>query len=343
MSPASLSRIWKQDGWIRRLSGLMLEPSMASHGAAKLIASLPDIPASRSASLDASEPIKTQGIYGHTLPASPVKSNPSGASLRTSPTIYRWDLSRSAMTWETWVTRLRQACLARKKWVRRTAASGCSSWPTVRVSSANGASAREIAAGNPKQRLEVGVVNWATPNTLDHLPQRSAEAMERLMGDGGQREGRSRPSNLREQILWPTPRAQKVSSENADSWQKHQQAGKVATPPLPLAAAMWPTITAQDAKNNAGASQFQRNTKPLNVEAALHCSRPTPTAIGAASQPILNPAFTEWLMGWPIGWTESEPAVTGWCRWQQHMRGALSALVLIRTEHERFANPALPA
>jgi hypothetical protein len=106
---------------------------------------------------------------------------------------------------------------------------------------------------------------------------------------------------------------------------------------------VWPTITAQDAKNNGGASQFQRNTKPLNVEATLHCSRPTPTATGAAFQPILNPAFTEWLMGWPIGWTESAPAVTGWCRWQRHMRGALSALVLIRTEHERLANSTLPA
>jgi hypothetical protein len=167
--------------------------------------------------------------------------------------------------------------------------------------------------------------------------------MERLMGKGGHREGSTRPSNLREQILWPTPRAQKVSSENPDAWSARQQAGKVATPPLPLAAALWPTITAQDAKNNAGASQFQRNTKPLNVEAALHCSHPTPTATGAASQPILNPAFTEWLMGWPIGWTESAPAVTGWCRWQQHMRGALCALVLMREDYERFTNPALSA
>jgi hypothetical protein len=321
----------------------MYEPSTAQAGVAKLIASLLDTPASRLASRGKNALPMTHGTCGHTLPASPVKSNPSGVFSRTSPTIYRWDLNRSAMTWATWVTKLRQACLARKKWVRRTAASGCSSWPTVRVSSANGASQREIAAGNPKQRLEVGVVNWATPNTLDHLPQRSAEAMERLMGKGGHREGSTRPSNLREQILWPTPRAQKVSSENPDAWSARQQAGKVATPPLPLAAAMWPTITAQDAKNNAGASQFQRNTKPLNVEAALHCSHPTPTATGAASQPILNPAFTEWLMGWPIGWTESVPAVTGWCRWQQHMRGALSVLALIRIEHERLAHPALPA
>ena len=90
MSRASLSRIWKQDDWIRRLSGLTCEPSTAQAGVEQWIASRLDIPASRLASLDASEPIKTHGICGHTLPASPVKSNPNGAFSRTSPTIYRW-------------------------------------------------------------------------------------------------------------------------------------------------------------------------------------------------------------------------------------------------------------
>ncbi len=303
MLPASLSRIWKQDGWIRRLSGLTCEPSTAQVGVEQWIASRLAIPASRSASLDASGLSKIPATCGHTLPALLVKSNPSGAFSRTSPTIYRWDLNRSAMTWATWVTRLRQACLARKKWVRRTAANDYSSWPTVRVSSANGPSSREIAAGNPKQRLEVGVVNWTMPES---------------------------PRNLRAQSLWPTPRAQEPGSTS-----EHYSMGLAET------IKVWPTITAQDAKNNAGASQFQRNTKPLNVEAALHCSHLTPTATGAVSQPTLNPAFTEWLMGWPIGWTASEPAVTGWYRWQQHMHGALSALVSIRTDYERFAHPAV--
>jgi len=305
MSPASLLRIWKQDGWIRRLSGLTLEPLTASHGVEKLIASLPDTPASRSASRGVSEPTKTTATCGHTLPASPASANPAGAFSKMLPTIYRWDLNKSVMTWATWVTRLRQACLARKKWVRRTAVNDYSSWPTVRVSSANGPSSREIAAGNPKQRLEVGVVNWTMPDS---------------------------PSNLGTQSLWPTPRAQEPGSTS-----EHYSMGLAET------IKVWPTITAQDAKNNGGASQFQRNTKPLNVEATLHCSRPTPTATGAAFQPILNPAFTEWLMGWPIGWTASEPAVTGWYRWQQHMHGALSALVSIRTEHERLTNPPLPS
>jgi hypothetical protein len=51
---------------------------------------------------------------------------------------------------------------------------------------------------------------------------------------------------------------------------------------------MWPTPTAQDAKNNGAASQQDRNTKPLNAE------------VGGK----LNPTWVEWLMGWPLGWTD---------------------------------------
>lgn len=44
-------------------------------------------------------------------------------------------------------------------------------------------------------------------------------------------------------------------------------------------------------------------------------------------KPQLNPRFVEWLMGWPLGWTDSEPVATEWCRWQRRMRSALSRLV----------------
>jgi hypothetical protein len=310
--------------------------------------------------------------------------------------IYDWASNKSTMTFDQWVTALRQACSQRRKSAPLISESDCSSWrtvkasestggclteerfkermeaglplslrdqvkhlwPTARVSSANGPAQSEIAAGNPKKRLEVSAAcwptptaqdfkkrgpnssqfglaesscQWATPNTMDHLPPRSAEAMEKMLGPTGQRAGRTRPSNLREQIIWPTPRAQKTSSENPERWKARRQAGQVSTPPLAMAAIMWPTVTTQDAKNNAGPSQFERNTKPLNVEATLHAGRPFGRQgrqeTGTGSQKVLNPQFVEWLMGWPIGWTEFAPVGTAWCRWLPLMRGALSWLV----------------
>jgi len=51
---------------------------------------------------------------------------------------------------------------------------------------------------------------------------------------------------------------------------------------------LWPTPTTQDASNNGGPSQHERNSKPLNAE------------VGGS----LNPTWVEWLMGFPEGWTD---------------------------------------
>ena len=34
-----------------------------------------------------------------------------------------------------------------------------------------------------------------------------------------------------------------------------------------------------------------------------------------------NPNFSDWLMGWPIGWSDPEQPVTGLCHWWRDMRG----------------------
>jgi hypothetical protein len=62
-----------------------------------------------------------------------------------------------------------------------------------------------------------------------------------------------------------------------------------------------PTPTAQDANNNGGPAQMERNALPLNAVA------------GGA----LNPTWVEWLMGWPLGWTDCGASGTDrfrqWC------------------------------
>lgn len=135
-------------------------------------------------------------------------------------------------------------------------------WPTVRTSSANGASKKEIEAGNPKQRLEVMITNW------------------------------------------PTPRAQEPGSTS-------ENYGKG----LKNTAENWATPTARDWKDNASAD--------VPTNSLLGRQAPRSMQNGTESQITLNPRFTEWLMGWPIGWTEFELAETEWFRWLQRMRGEL--------------------
>lgn len=98
--------------------------------------------------------------------------------------------------------------------------------------------------------------------------------------------------------LLPTPTA----TEGGRS--KSASPNSKIRPSLGMMAArdLWPTPTTQDAKNNAGPSQWNRNTQPLNVQASAADG-------GTPTQPKgqLNPAWVEWLMGWPIGWTDLEP------------------------------------
>jgi len=57
---------------------------------------------------------------------------------------------------------------------------------------------------------------------------------------------------------------------------------------LRTAVSRFPTPTVNDSKNNNPPSQALRNTPPLNV------------VVGGN----MNPAWVEWLMGWPLGWTD---------------------------------------
>ena len=100
----------------------------------------------------------------------------------------------------------------------------------------------------------------------------------------------TRPSGAKEALtlqtatkMWPTPNARDGKSGKGKQPRQFSELNSTVE-------RMWPTPTAQDAKNNGGPSQMERNSLPLNAEA------------GGS----LNPAWVEWLMGYPSGWTDLE-------------------------------------
>ena len=84
---------------------------------------------------------------------------------------------------------------------------------------------------------------------------------------------------------WPTPTVH--GNHNRKGLSKTSGDG------LATAVAKYPTPCARDWKDGNYPAEQKRNTPPL----ATHAGGP------------LNPQWVEWLMGWPIGWTDLKPLV----------------------------------
>jgi len=100
---------------------------------------------------------------------------------------------------------------------------------------------------------------------------------------------RARPINATGSGYLPTPTATQFLSNQGGS------GGRVGKVRLTLAGmaekGMFPTPTAHNAKEMAAPSEYKRNTPTLAAQ------------VGGK----LNPRWTEWLMGFPVGWTSCEP------------------------------------
>jgi hypothetical protein len=94
---------------------------------------------------------------------------------------------------------------------------------------------------------ENGCLSWPTPDTMPDAPNSGSNK-------------KNVPKNFHEAIKWSTPSVSRggYTQKNGETIPKLDQQVKY-----------WPTVTAQDAKNNAGPSQYDRNSYPLNVAIGL--------------------------------------------------------------------------
>jgi hypothetical protein len=130
---------------------------------------------------------------------------------------------------------------------------------------------------------------WPTPTTMRGITKEAAEKEWDRKGS----------ADLRMAVhLWPTPRASENDQgrkadgmmDGESSWKAQ---GRGAT--LTTAVLRWTTPTAHNAKGTNAPSENDRNTPTLAAQ------------VGGQ----LNPTWVEWLMGWPLGWTDLKPLETG--------------------------------
>jgi len=170
-------------------------------------------------------------------------------------------------------------------------------WPTPMAGTPaqNGNS----AAGNLdfSRQVMATVEKWATPQARDHFPPHSQERITAMKAEGhGMR-------NLNDEAAaWPTPAARDHKGANSEDHVTTNGTGRMHMDQLP---------------------NFVEHTFPSSPQGQT-------TPAGKPSSDLrrsLNPRFVEWLMGWPIGWTDFEQQEMGLSLWQRLGRGMLSMLV----------------
>ena len=288
--PRPLSwRGWGTRVWIQRLSGMMLQPSTADRGVAAWISSLPASRVNRGAlPANEAESLMIAGS-GPPSPASFARYDPASCSWKMSQlSLLVEDSPTSSLTLPPSGSMRSGVLSARMGLVRATSVtdSGSSRWPTPKSNDAE-------KRGNISNESRSGL---------------SAKAQHS-----------------------PTPTA------TAGGYNQSPSAGAAVRPTLATLGRQWPTPTARDWKGSAAAVERDGVEQFDQLDRAIRgWTHSLPSRIlsligpGCSSEcqrsRRQSASFTEWLMGWPIGWTASAPLAGEWSRWRQLMRTEFSRL-----------------
>jgi hypothetical protein len=254
--------------------GVTFEHLTADHGAAVLTSFLADFH------------VRTS-VKQEQVPASMVNDQASGRNLsgllaRYDPVTCSWktaqcslleDLEQSLETWPRSGSMLNGVCYLRPMLAPLTYAKEYGSWPTPTCS--------DVYTGNLKSsQQKPGSMHSVT------LPQAVAK-----------------------RAMWPTPSASEgLGGGSATSGMKSlmrekRPSGNHRTFALRDAVKVWPTPTASASKGSSQATLTRKSGRSRVKDRLDH-------SIMASDNGQLNPTWVEWLMGWPLGWTELKPSET---------------------------------
>jgi hypothetical protein len=128
---------------------------------------------------------------------------------------------------------------------------------------------------------------WATPSATDG--QRGGCITENMTGT-------SLAQMVNTPKRWPTPKANDAEKRgNFDTTNPRNG--------LPAAVKTWPTPVATMSKGSSPAALTRKDGQDRSNDRLDH-------AVMAADGGQLNPTWVEWLMGWPLGWTDLRPLET---------------------------------
>jgi hypothetical protein len=157
---------------------------------------------------------------------------------------------------------------------------------------------------------------WATPTTMDKLPPKSAQALHKEATQA--RPGRSKPANLRDQVSnmqnWPTPTATDYmgAKQNGIESRNGRYVRTSLTTGVKFGAKLTDAVNLEVKKKfpTPKLSDYKDRGNMSNPSIQRRAAKGKQMDLSMVAHPTsgqLNPTWVEWLMGWPLGWTELKP------------------------------------
>ena len=277
--------------------GMTFSPLTANRGGALLMSYLAAFRARTSAS-QAREPGLTVPAAGcgDTWRGSLARFDPDTSSWRTAQPSLLEDLGESSVTWPRSGMTAAGQCWELPTLERRISGTGSGLWrtPTAHEWKNTGHATqihlsdqvRPSQVKNPKKAAAM----WPTPTASQARSEGMIQQMRSLV-DAGVLD-RSEAEAMISGSLTP-PRMEKWPTPTVCG--NYNRKGASATSGDGLATAVYQTPVARMWKDNGtNPSELERNSPTLAMQA------------GGS----LNPTWVEWLMGWPLGWTDLRPLAT---------------------------------
>lgn len=231
------------------------------------------------------------------------------------------------------------------KWERPTDANDCGLWLTPTATNF-GERSEDALGKRRKYRTSIGRVTTPPGGLAEQVrygkPVTDMFPTPTLIDSGTGRINRSNSENaadrptlamMAKKNMWPTPRANSamaatITEEAIDkAWDRFPNLETV------IARQMFPTPTSRDWKSgNASQATLDRNARPLR-EVVFATPQARDHRTGQQSRwenpdrssnlndqlgGQLNSVWVEWLMGWPMGWTNLAPlSLEAFCAWEQ--------------------------
>lgn len=237
-----------------------------------------------------------------------VKYDPATRSWKTHRSLWDEDLPWSSVTLPKWGLMRDGVCSERVTSARPTAENDAGLWPTPNVPNGGRSCAhvtdwRGKSAYHNGKKVQVGLEHaakcWPTPLATD--------------GSKGGPNQRGSKGDLRLASAvhqWPTPKANDAEKRgNFDA--SNPRNG------LPAAVKSWPTPVATMSKGSSPNALTRKDGQDRSNDRLDH-------AVMASNGGQLNPTWVEWLMGWPLGWTDLKPLATAKCPSAPLLHGASS-------------------